>query len=79
MRSYLVGYADYTGEDGEADKMPEYKEADKANNNPVIRNVLDRISLQFALREEYAREILEKYDDVNKAYEATQEHDTKGV
>ena len=76
QRLAKAGYADYTGEDGEADKMPEYKEADKANDNPVIRNALDRISLQFALREEYAREILEKYDDVNKAYEATQEHDT---
>lgn len=49
--------------------MPEYKEVDRATDSPSTHKALDKISVQFAVREEHARKIMEQYDDGGKVYE----------
>ena len=75
QRLAKIGYAAYTGTDGEADKMPEYLGPGEAQDNPAIRNALDKICMEFATRQEYATKMFEKYENLNEAYQAIQEYD----
>lgn len=75
QRLAKIGYAAYTGAEGEADKMPEYLGPGEAQDNPAIRNALDKICMEFATRQEYATQMFEKYENLNEAYQAIQEYD----
>ena len=66
------GYADYTGEEGEEDRLPEYYETKEAQDDTAIRNSLDSLCLQYHTREQYAQHMLGRYKDMNEAYKATQ-------
>ena len=70
-----VNYAHYTGEEGEADKMPEYQGPEELQDNPAVRNGLDKLCMDFALREGYAARILKQYNDYNEAFRAVQDYD----
>lgn len=70
-----VNYAHYTGEEGEADKMPEYLGPEEAEDNPAVRNGLDKLCMDFALREGYATKMLKQYEDYNEALQAVQDYD----
>ena len=75
QRLAQVGYAAYTGEEGEEDKMPEYRAAAEAEDNPAIRNALDSLLLEWASRQDYAEKMLAQYDDINEAYKAIENYD----
>ena len=75
QRLAKLAYAQYTGEEGEADKLPEYRRPSEAQDHPAIRNGLDKICMEFATRQEYAEKALKEYDDVNKAHQAIENYD----
>ena len=55
--------------------MTEYKKSDNASDSSVNYKALDKICMQFTVREEYAREVLEEYEDVEKASQVVQNYD----
>ena len=75
QRLAKVGYADYTGEELKEEKHAEYRVAPEAEDNPAIRNGLDKILMEYVDRESYAEAMLQKYDDVNQAYKAIENYD----
>ena len=76
QRLSKLDFAEYTGEEGEEDKMPEYRGPREAQDNPAIRICLDKICVEFAARQEYATKMLDQYEDVNQAYKAIQNYDS---
>lgn len=68
-------YGQYTGEEGEQDKMPEYHGSKEPVDDLAIRTGLDKILLEYLERESYAEAMLKKYDDVNEAYIAIENYD----
>lgn len=75
QRLAQVGYAAYTGEEGGEDKMPEYRAAAEAEDNPAIRNALDNLLMEWASRQDHAEKMLAQYDDINEAYKAIENYD----
>ena len=75
QRLAKVGYANYTGEEGEADKMPEYKEAENASDNSVNRNALDKICMQFTVREDIATKAFAQNDTLKEEYQVIENCD----
>ena len=52
-------YGQYTGEEGEQDKIPEYHEPKEAVDDPAIRNALDKLCLDFEINRAYAEKAME--------------------
>lgn len=75
QRLSKIGFADYTGAEGEEAKRAEYRGAPEAEDNPAIRNHLDRILLEYHQRQTFAEAMLKQYDDVNEAYKAIANYD----
>ena len=73
QRLSRVGFGHYTGAAGEEDALPEYLGPKEAQDNPAIRNALDKLCVEFATRENYAVKKLEEYQTVNEAYQAVQD------
>ncbi|KAL9071325.1 MAG: hypothetical protein Q9161_004341 [Pseudevernia consocians] len=72
QRLIRIGFGYYTGAAGEEDAVPEYLEPKEAEDNPAIRNALDKLCVEFVTRDNYATKMLKKYEDVNEAYKAVQ-------
>ena len=73
QRLTKIGYGHYTGAAGEEDMIPEYLGAKEAQDNPAIRNALDKLCVDFATRDNYVAKMYQKYEDVNDAYKAVQD------
>ena len=72
-----MSYADYAGIPEEQLGNPsEYAEPESAQDNPAIRNTLERIVSEFASREKALETCLQQYKDVNEAYQAVKKIDT---
>ena len=72
-----MSYADYAGTPEEQLGNPsEYVEPESAQDNPAIRNTLERIVSEFASREKALETCLQQYKDVNEAYQAVKKIDT---
>ena len=68
QRLAKVAYANYTGEDGEADQQPAYFGLKDAQDHPAIRNGLDKLCYEFTRGQQYDAKAMKDYEDVNKAY-----------
>ena len=75
QRLTKVGFAHYSGKEGEEDQLPEYLGPKEAQDHPAIRNALDKLCMDFILREDYATRMFEKYEDLDEAYKAINEYD----
>ena len=75
QRLTKVGFAQYAGKEGEEDQLPEYLGPKEAQDHPAIRNALDKLCMDFVLREDYATRMFEKYEDLDEAYKAINEYD----
>ena len=68
-----INYAAYNNKDGEEDKLPEYFEEKTAQESPLVRNALEKLASDFAARQGQMKEILERYDTVDKVYQQLQQ------
>ena len=72
-----MSYADYADIPAEQLGNPsEYVEPESAQDNPAIRNALERIVSEFATREKALAACLKQYKDENEAYQAVRKIDT---
>lgn len=72
-----MSYADYAGiPEEELGNPSEYVVPELAQDNPAIRNTLERIVSEFAIREKAMATFLQKYEDVDEAYKALKKVDT---
>ena len=68
-------YGQYTGEEGEQDKMPEYRGPKEAVDDPAIRNALDKLCLDFEINRAHATKALAGYENVTETLKDTERYD----
>ncbi len=75
QRLTKIGYAHYSGAKGEEDQLPEYLGPKEAQDNPAIRNVLDKLCVEYSTCTQYATAMFKKYEDMSDAYKAIQNYE----
>ena len=64
-----VNYAAYKGEHGTEDNLPEYADNETAQDSPNMRNALEKLAADFAIRQNQMKDLMAEYDNVEKVYQ----------